>query len=659
MGAMHNKADLTSSPEYHHEPLPDASNYIRLMKISVIDEEDDPLTLECELTTCRIDESPPFYAISYSWGDPARTARLRINGHLMRVTQNCEVALCEAKLSTTASTSLRPRLPCRKSSPHHSYYWCDAVCIDQQNKPEKEAQVASMGRIYRRAEKVLACLGPHVEGTDSQFLFRTLRARSGQLRRIGGHWAPRDEFQVDVARASDPEWYRMVKFFLLSMPRCTVIRLCRALECLLGTAYFQRTWIYQELFLGRNVSVCCGSACVPISTIFGLAQVSAFLSSSWTIKPVDRVWRMFHPWTSDQQLRRLSCEWTKYFLWLLGAGSSPDPQKRSLGSLMWKIRYQDCGDIRDKVYGTLSMVRWPDGEAISVDYGRDPFDLAIQAMEVIKKKPGGWDGRWYDAADCVARNLGLRPQSSEQLAEQIRSRALSSSLDVHMDSGISEEFPFAEGSRQHDAFWGCRLVKEDSQWAFEGASIPFPGLEEGRKVRIRTWDSNIQPGPDDEASKDAKLDDVFLPPTAEPGDWCLMHSRGRPVFQMDSQLTAIGRYLGIDRIILIAREHSHDPKGPLSIVGKGLIDSDLTYLALAPPVAAEFKVYLDDEDALTLSASTSMIEGSGYDGLVEREGVGSWVSGSEASSYFNTRVCQRAYSSYAVRKKSKPNAGGY
>lgn len=652
---MDNKTDLTSGLEYQHEPLPDASSYVRLMKIRFIDEKDDPLTLECELITCRIDESPAFYAISYSWGDPAQTARLRINGHLMRITQNCEVALCEAKMSTTGLWS---RFTGRKS-PEDTFYWCDAVCIDQLNKPEKEAQVASMGRIYRRAEKVLACLGAPVEGTDSQFLFRKLQSRSRQLRKIGRHWAPRDEFQVDVARASDPEWYRMVKFFLLSMPRCTIIRLCKALECLLGTAYFQRTWIYQELFLGRSVSVCCGSACVPISTIFGLAQVSAFLSSFWRIKPVDRVWRMFHPRKSEQQLRRYSCEWTRYFLWLLGAGSSPDPQKRSLGSLMWKIRYQECGDIRDKVYGTLSMVRWPDGEAISVDYGRDPFNLAIQAMAVIRKKPGGWDGRWYDAADCVARNLGLGAQPSEQLAEQIKHRALWSPLDMDMDSENLKESPFAEGSQQHDAFWGCRLVKEGNQWAFEGASIPFPGLTESRNVRIRTWDSNIRPRPDNQAFEDAKLDDVFLPPTAQPGDWCLMHSRGRPVFQLDSQLTAIGRYLSIDRIVLIAREHCHDPKRPLSIIGKGLIDSDLTYLALARPVAAEFKVYLADEDALTLSATTSMIEGSGYDGLVERERIGLWVSGSEASSYFNTRVCKRSYSSYAVRKKSKPNAGGY
>ncbi|KAG6356705.1 hypothetical protein INS49_014579 [Diaporthe citri] len=268
MGAMDNKADLTPSPEYQHKPLPDASSFIRLMKIRFIDEKDDPLTLECELITCRIDESPAFSAISYSWGDPARTARLRINGRLMRVTQNCEVALCEAKLSTTGLWS---RFTGRET-PDHSFYWCDAVCIDQLNKPEKEAQVASMGRIYRRAEKVLASLGAPVEGTDSQFLFRKLQSRSRQLGKIGGHWAPRDEFQVDIARASDREWYRMVKFFLLSMPRCTVIRLCKALECLLGTAYFQRTWIYQELFLGRSVSVCCGSACVPMSTIFGLAQ---------------------------------------------------------------------------------------------------------------------------------------------------------------------------------------------------------------------------------------------------------------------------------------------------------------------------------------------------------------------------------------------------
>lgn len=646
---MDNDANGTLGLPYQHEPLPDASSYIRLLATKEY-AGDDPYTLECELTTWPIDESPTFYAISYSWGDPNQTAVLCVNGSPLSVTKNCEVVLCQAYLYTAG---IRKR---RHSGKRDScYYWCDAVCIDQGNKAEKEAQVASMGRIYRRAEHVLVCLGAPVEGTDSPFLFRKLRSRSSQLRRIGEHWLPRNEFHLDIARVHDEKWTRMVTWFLLSMPRCRIIRLCRALESLLGTAYFGRTWIYQELFLGTSVIVCCGIKYAPISAVYGLAQASLFLSSAWRIKSVDRMWRLFHPRTLEQQLRKYDCNWTKYFLWLIGAGSSPDPQTRDLGSLMWYIRYQECGDVRDKVYGILSMVDWPDQEAINVDYGRDPFDLALQAMEVIRKRPGSWDGRWYDVADTVALNLGLEAQTPERLAERIRETRfhVSIPLDTFMEGHSHPELPFPVESCQHDTFWGYRLVKIGDQWVFENGYPRLPGLAEGRETRIRSWHVDFRAQVDEERSEDARLDDVFLPSVVQPGDWCLLHTRGRPLDRLNSDLTAMTRYLSIDKVILVARERCHDPRCRLSIVGKGLINSDMTFTVFEEPVAAEFKVYLDDEDALFLAATSNMVHGSGSGGPVEPARTGLRAFGSEAFWYFNAPVCMSSNSTYAIKMEKK------
>lgn len=648
MAAVDHSANGPLGLEYQHEPLSDASNYIRLLTTQAYD-GDGPYTLECELTTWPIDDSPTFYAISYSWGHPAPSAVLRVNGRPLSVTENCEVALCQAHLCTTG---LHKR---RRSRKHDGcfYYWCDAVCIDQSNTPEKEAQVAVMGRIYRRAEHVLVCLGPPVEGADSPFLFRKLRSRSTQLRRIGEHWLPGNEFQVDIARVTDEKWTRMVTLFLLSMRRCRIIRLCRALESLLGTAYFQRTWVCQELFLGRSVIVCCGIDQVPISAIYGLAQASTFLASAWKIKSVDRVWRLFHPWTTEQELRDYTCDWTRYFLWLLGAGSSPEPQTRDLASLMWRIRYQECGDLRDKVYGTLSMVNWPVDEEISVDYGRGPFDLALQVMEVIRKRPGGWEGRWYDVADSVALNLELGAPGSQHLAEHIRERQLPipSLLKDCMEVQSYQHLPFTAESHQHDTFWGYRLAKIGDQWVFENGYPRLPGITEGREARIRSWNVNLRPETGDGRSRDAELDDVFLPSVAQPGDWCLMHTRGRPGGQLDSDLTAMNRYCGIDAIVLVARECSYDPEYPLSVIGKGFINSDIAFAVFDHPVAAKFKIYLDDGDALFLAASSNLIHASGFPDRVG--GIGLMDCEGEASWYFNTTVCFKPNSTFAVRAEDK------
>lgn len=654
LDAMDNDATGTLGPPYQHEPLPDASSYIRLLNTKEYD-GDDPYTLECHLTTWPIDESPTFHAISYSWGDPTQTALLRVNGSPLSVTENCEVALCQANVYTTG---IRKRRHSGKRD--GCYYWCDAVCIDQGNKAEKEAQVASMGRIYRRAEHVLVCLGAPVEGADSPFLFRKLRSRSSQLRRIGEHWLPRNEFKLDIARLTDEKWTRMVKWFLLSMPRCRILRLCRALESLLGTAYFGRTWICQELFLGTSVILCCGIKHAPISAIYGLAQASLFLASAWRIKSVDRMWRLFDPWTSEQQLRNYDCGWTKYFLWLIGAGSSPDPQTRDLGSLMWYVRYQECGDVRDKVYGTLSMVDWPDREPITVDYGLDVFDLALQVMEVIRKRPGCWDGRWYDVADSVALNLGLGAPALERLTERVREHHfhVSIPLNTFMEAQPHQELAFPVESYQHDTFWGYRLVEVGDQWVFENGYPRLPGLAEGRKTRIQSWHVDFRPQINEEMSKDAGLDDVFLPSVAQPGDWCLLHTRGRPINHGDSDLTAMTRYLSIDKVVLVARQRCHDPAGHLSVIGKGLINSDMTFTVFEHPIAAKFKVHLDDEDALFLAATSNTVHGSGSGGPVDHAGTGPRTFGSEASWYFNATVCMGSNSIYAIKMEKEDSDKG-
>jgi hypothetical protein len=53
-----------------------------------------------------------------------------------------------------------------------SYYWVDALCIDQKSLQERNHQVGIMGQIYSRAQHVFACVGPHAD--DSEYLVDVL-----------------------------------------------------------------------------------------------------------------------------------------------------------------------------------------------------------------------------------------------------------------------------------------------------------------------------------------------------------------------------------------------------------------------------------------------------------------------------------------------------
>jgi hypothetical protein len=79
----------------------------------------------------------------------ARDPIIRVDGSNFQVTRNCYDAIVHLRRTET------PRV-----------VWIDAICIDQDNAQEKNAQVERLGAIYIRAERTIIWLGVH-EWPDS------------------------------------------------------------------------------------------------------------------------------------------------------------------------------------------------------------------------------------------------------------------------------------------------------------------------------------------------------------------------------------------------------------------------------------------------------------------------------------------------------------
>jgi hypothetical protein len=90
-----------------------------------------------------------YEALSYTWGDLELSSTVELNGCLMGVTWNLWTALQHLRMTD------RDRV-----------LWVDALCIDQTNLAERGHQVAQMGDIYRRADRVIIWLGLASYGTD-------------------------------------------------------------------------------------------------------------------------------------------------------------------------------------------------------------------------------------------------------------------------------------------------------------------------------------------------------------------------------------------------------------------------------------------------------------------------------------------------------------
>jgi hypothetical protein len=100
--------------------------------------------LSCSMTEVQIADHPKYEALSYAWGEPGvfHTIEEVTRSSHLRITANLHDAL-QAIRHEHASRVL----------------WIDAICINQFDLPEKGHQVASMGKIYGDAWRVIVWLG--------------------------------------------------------------------------------------------------------------------------------------------------------------------------------------------------------------------------------------------------------------------------------------------------------------------------------------------------------------------------------------------------------------------------------------------------------------------------------------------------------------------
>lgn len=147
--------DAGITGEFTHEPLQHPATEIRLVQVHLSDDRDSDV--QCTVSGHSILESPPYVAISYTWGNSSERRNITLNGKRLSIGLNSWVVLWQARLHRVA---------------HH--VWIDVLSIDQASVTEKSIQVGLMGVIFSGAMYVLASLGLH--GDDSAFLSEQINA---------------------------------------------------------------------------------------------------------------------------------------------------------------------------------------------------------------------------------------------------------------------------------------------------------------------------------------------------------------------------------------------------------------------------------------------------------------------------------------------------
>jgi len=209
--------------------------------------------VQCSLQLLSLTDTlrPDYQALSYAWGDPKITRSIRINDHELRVTKNLEAAL--RHIRGTDSTEA-------------VYLWADAVCINQNDLPERGHQVQMMGDIYRNAKEVIAWLGEASAKDNSDLGMEKCE-----------EWGREHQ---------DQESRHILRDFL---GETFNERIWRAVGKIFERPYWSRRWTFQEVLLAQDIVVMCGHKTTAWKNFKGLNMAWYQVTRKLSLAPKDRV----------------------------------------------------------------------------------------------------------------------------------------------------------------------------------------------------------------------------------------------------------------------------------------------------------------------------------------------------------------------------------
>ena len=265
------------------------------------------------------ESTPGYTAVSYTWGNEEPTEIIYLNGQVFHVTPN--LWSCLYYLSVFAK--------------HHAawdYIWVDAVCIDQSNDLERNAQVRFMDATYRDSVCASVWLGL-VSVPES--------------------------YKHMIANSREP----------IKLLDCDPFDWSDCMDDLANRPYWSRYWVIQEFLLAQNVDIFCSGNLMhwlDFKHMLGRhAGVDLFSSESYdAIKPNG----------SGQSFAALP----------LVANRHPDrfpDLYQPLYDLLVNHRGSQCKDPRDRIFALLGLVRVDDRKLLQRFF--PDYRLSVDSVVII------------------------------------------------------------------------------------------------------------------------------------------------------------------------------------------------------------------------------------------------------------------------------------
>jgi hypothetical protein len=282
-----------------------------------------------------------FAALSYVWGEEQNPGSISLNGILLPVTKNLEIAL------RTLATNEEFRGDYK--------IWIDAICINQSDEVERTSQVKKMREIYCGAWGVISWLGKNNGPADVKDAFDLLQTLAS---------LPEDQQDLTKLLIQQPGLVRQEDFF--------------ALHELMKRPYWSRLWVVQEVVMGASFTVLrCDDELLDLECFCKGVSV-LYRGHNWTLK--DRLL------ASERKRRNLGGDHRWLYITnlhlvhqaireLISYESNGIGTRLGFRRLLQVASSGECRDVRDKVFALLGLMDPQIAGKIAHDHNLDPPKL--------------------------------------------------------------------------------------------------------------------------------------------------------------------------------------------------------------------------------------------------------------------------------------------
>jgi hypothetical protein len=299
----------------------------------------DANLISCSLSNVQLNNNPSYKALSYVWGDKHCTKTIMIDGKSFPVRPNLWAFLDRFQRyhGTTACI------------------WIDAICVNQDDIPERNDQVLLMSKIYTQAAAVYSWLD------------------------LGTEWQPQMPAWPEIMELVE---LGQTKFRARLMARkdirTAVSAACQTVTRLVSNVYWERAWIVQEVLLGQQVFLWYGSAgelsldnFARIYTFFVMLRRSEQYRDKPLLADLGEAFEKRHYLNRFLKFR---------YKEPIEGNYDRRTGRESLRDLLEETSTTLCSDVRDRIYAFLNLASDSDRYGITPDYGKPPADLFYDLM---------------------------------------------------------------------------------------------------------------------------------------------------------------------------------------------------------------------------------------------------------------------------------------